>query len=108
MGEAYAAGWGVLPFFGAKRPERKYGTRRSGDGALVLRRSAGSGPSEHAFLDVLHAAAALGLDVAGALIADGAAALTAAPAVPPAPHPSPTLDPPHVTAADDLPERRHP
>ncbi len=88
----------------------------STDGTFALRRSAVSGPSEHAFLDVLHAAAALGLDVANGLLADGAAAVTSVTSATSAtgptsarpPHPSPTLDPQHVTAADDLPERRHP
>lgn len=96
----------------------------SPDGALAVRRSASCPPAP---IDVLHAAAVLGLEVAEALLADGAGAVTgpdatllrsagdAEPAppdrhptgLPPAPAPQ-ALHPQHVTAVDDLPERRHP
>jgi hydroxymethylbilane synthase len=101
----------------------------SADGALSVRRSAstalptapaepagpaapGAGPRE-----ALRAAAGLGRELAAALLADGAGAITAAPGVtgrttpdgpPPPAHPSGAPHPQHVSAAEHLPERRHP
>lgn len=80
----------------------------SADGSLAVRRSATSAPQRR-HDDPLLAAEALGRDLAAALLEDGAGTITEAERHPSPPPPtSRAHDPQHVTAADELPERRHP